>query len=41
VTPVPPTSSIWSPLRQPEFRGLWLCGAVFFIGNGMQAMAAA
>jgi MFS family permease len=34
-------SSIWSPLRQPAFRGLWLCGAVFFIGSGMQTMAAA
>jgi MFS family permease len=33
--------SIWSPLRQPAFRGLWLCGAVFFIGAGMQTMAAA
>ena len=33
--------SIWSPLRQPAFRGLWLCGAAFFIGNGMQAMVAA
>jgi len=28
-------------MRQPAFRGLWLCGSVFFIGNGMQAMAAA
>ncbi|MBT9552095.1 MAG: MFS transporter [Hydrogenophaga sp.] len=36
-----PSASIWSPLRQPAFRGLWLCGAVFFIGNGMQTMAAA
>ncbi len=33
-------SSIWSPLRQPAFRGLWLCGCVFFIGNGMQSMGA-
>lgn len=33
--------SIWGPLRQPAFRGLWLCGAAFFIGNGMQAMVAA
>jgi MFS family permease len=33
--------SIWTPLRQPAFRGLWLCGGAFFIGNGMQAMAAA
>ncbi|MBC7608664.1 MAG: MFS transporter [Polaromonas sp.] len=35
------TQSIWSPLRRPDFRGLWLCSGVFFIGNGMQAMAAA
>lgn len=28
-------------MRQPAFRGLWVCGGVFFIGNGMQAMAAA
>ncbi|WP_137895236.1 MFS transporter [Ramlibacter sp. 2FC] len=34
-------ATIWSPLRKPAFRGLWLCGAVFFIGNGMQSMAAA
>ena len=38
---MPAHTSIWSPLRQPAFRGLWLCGAAFFIGNGMQAMAAA
>lgn len=38
---MPITPSIWSPLRQPAFRGLWLCGGVFFIGNGMQSMAAA
>ena len=35
------STSLWSPLRQPAFRGLWLCGGVFFVGNGMQAMAAA
>ncbi len=35
------STSLWSPLRQPAFRGMWLCGGVFFIGNGMQAMAAA
>ena len=39
--PAPASASIWSPLRQPAFRGLWLCGAAFFIGNGMQAMVAA
>ncbi|MCW5654266.1 MFS transporter [Hydrogenophaga sp.] len=33
-------TSIWSPLRQPAFRGLWLCGGVFFIGSGMQSMSA-
>jgi len=38
---MPPTSSIWNPLRQHAFRGLWLCGGIFFIGNGMQSMAAA
>lgn len=38
---MPNPSSIWSPLRQPAFRGLWLCGGAFFIGSGMQTMAAA
>ena len=33
--------SIWSPLRHPTFRGLWTSGAVYFIGNAMQTMAAA
>ncbi|MFN7857100.1 MAG: MFS transporter, partial [Acidovorax sp.] len=37
---MPSSSSLWSPLRQPAFRGLWLCGGVFFIGSGMQTMAA-
>ncbi|KQO13921.1 arabinose ABC transporter permease [Acidovorax sp. Leaf76] len=36
-----PSTSLWSPLRQPAFRGLWVCGGVFFIGSGMQTMAAA
>ncbi len=36
-----PSNSLWSPLRQPAFRGLWICGGVFFVGNGMQSMAAA
>lgn len=36
-----PSPSIWSPLRQAAFRGLWICGAIFFIGAGMQTMAAA
>ena len=34
-------ASIWSPLRRHPFRGLWSCGAVYFIGNAMQTMAAA
>lgn len=34
------STSLWSPLRQPAFRGWWLCGGIFFIGNGMQGMAA-
>ncbi|MBU4422221.1 MAG: MFS transporter [Gammaproteobacteria bacterium] len=36
-----PSTSLWSPLRQTAFRGLWICGGVFFVGNGMQTMAAA
>ena len=36
-----PSTSLWSPLRQPAFRGLWICGGVFFVGSGMQTMAAA
>ena len=32
--------SLWSPLRIPAFRGLWLTSAVYFVGNAMQAMAA-
>ena len=35
------TTSLWSPLRQPAFRGLWICGGIFFVGSGMQTMAAA
>jgi MFS family permease len=33
--------SIWTPLRHPPFRGLWTGGGVYFVGNAMQAMAAA
>jgi MFS family permease len=33
--------STWSALRYPAFRGLWQNGAIYFIGNAMQAMAAA
>lgn len=36
-----PPTSLWSPLRQPAFRGLWICGGIFFVGSGMQTMAAA
>ena len=25
------STSLWSPLRQPAFRGWWLCGGIFFI----------
>ena len=28
-------------MRQPAFRGLWFCGGVYFVGSGMQTMAAA
>ena len=35
------STSLWSPLRQPAFRGLWICGGIFFVGSGMQTMAAA
>ncbi|MEY4100196.1 MAG: hypothetical protein RL300_1367 [Pseudomonadota bacterium] len=38
---MPSTHTIWSPLRHPAFRGLWSGGCIFFIGNGMQSMAAA
>ncbi|HSV51738.1 MAG TPA: MFS transporter [Burkholderiaceae bacterium] len=35
------SNSIWSPLRHVPFRGLWGGGAIYFIGNAMQTMAAA
>src|SRR5258706_556015 len=35
------STSTWSPLRHPPFRGLWATGTVYFIGNAMQTMAAA
>ena len=35
------SASTWGVLRQPFFRGLWLCSGVYFIGNAMQSMAAA
>lgn len=33
------STSIWTPLRQPEFRGLWVSGSVYFLGNAMHTMA--
>ncbi|HRI17224.1 MAG TPA: MFS transporter, partial [Burkholderiaceae bacterium] len=32
-------ASMWSPLSQPAFRGLWASGGVFFLGNAMHTMA--
>ena len=32
--------SIWSPLGHRPFRGLWVAGSLFFVGNAMQNMAA-
>lgn len=34
-------ASIWTTLRHPTFRTLWLSGGFYFVGNAMQAMAAA
>ena len=39
--PAPSPTSVWGALRHPAFRGLWQSGAVYFIGNAMQTMAAA
>ncbi|MDB5897015.1 MAG: transporter [Ramlibacter sp.] len=36
----PAANSLWSPLRLPAFRGLWLGSAIYFTGNAMQVMAA-
>ncbi len=33
-------NSLWSTLRFPAFRGLWVGSAIYFTGNAMQAMAA-
>ena len=33
-----PTST-WTPLRHPAFRGLWISGGVYFLGNAMHTMA--
>lgn len=35
------STSIWAPLRHLPYRALWSSGAVYFIGNAMQTMAAA
>jgi MFS family permease len=40
VTRPPATDSLWAPLRQPAFRGLWSGSALYFTGNAMQVMAA-
>jgi len=34
------STSLFTPLRRPAFRGLWAGGSVYFIGNAMQVMAA-
>lgn len=34
------SSSLWSTLRFPAFRGLWAGSAIYFTGNAMQVMAA-
>src|SRR5882762_4113244 len=39
--PTAPPASTWSVLRHAPFRGLWQSGGAYFIGNAMQAMAAA
>lgn len=40
MTTTAPADSIWTPLRQPAFRGLWTGSALYFTGNAMQVMAA-
>ena len=30
---------MWSPLRRPAFRGLWISGGIYFLGNAMHTMA--
>jgi len=37
----PSSPSPWIALRHAPFRGLWQSGAAYFMGNAMQAMAAA
>jgi MFS family permease len=38
---VSPTPAIWNTLRHRQFGALWKSGAVYFVGNAMQVMAAA
>ena len=38
---MPQASTIRRTLRHPQFRVLWASGAIYFVGNAMQAMAAA
>jgi MFS family permease len=40
-TQKPTQQSIWHTLRFPAFRGLFTGGALYFVGNAMQVMAAA
>ena len=35
-----PSHSIFAPLAQPAFRGLWTGGTIYHVGNAMQVMAA-
>jgi MFS family permease len=39
--PTADSPSIWSTLRHPAFRGIWLASALYFIANAMHVMAAA
>ncbi len=32
-------TSTWTPLRHPAFRGLWISGGIYFLGNAMHTMA--
>lgn len=38
--PVADPTSIWSALSHLAFRGLWIAGGIYFLGNAMQTMAA-
>lgn len=40
MTPPASSNSLWAPLRNPAFRGLWSGSAFYFTGNAMQVMAA-